>query len=148
MNGEPIQHRGMLSVLVATLAIAANTGGSHAQTADVSCHGAQQPKRVAELLFGRGTANRRGVNETAWEHFVAQELTPRFPEGLTITAAVGQWRDPATGTIGREQSERVEIVLPGKADEDARLDAIVKAYEREFHQRSVVVIVRPACVSF
>jgi hypothetical protein len=148
MSGEPVKHGGMLSVLVAALAIAATTAGLRAQTADVSCRGAQQPKRVAELLFGRGTANRRGVSETAWERFVAQELTPRFPEGLTITAAVGQWRDPATGTIGREQSERVEIVLPGKADEDARLDAIVKAYERQFHQRSVVVIVRPACVSF
>jgi hypothetical protein len=143
MNGEPSIR---IALFAATLALAAT--GLHAQPADLSCRGAQQPKRVAELLFGRGTGSRRGVSEAAWERFVARQLTPQFPEGLTITAAIGQWRDPATGTIGREQSERVEIVLPGKSDDDTRLEAIVKAYEHDFHQRSVVVIVRRACVSF
>jgi hypothetical protein len=39
-------------------------------------------------------------------------------------------------------------VLPGNKDDDARLDAVVAAYKREFHQHSVGVIVRPACVAF
>jgi hypothetical protein len=39
-------------------------------------------------------------------------------------------------------------VLPGAADDEARLDAIVTAYKRDFHQQSVAVIVRPGCVSF
>ena len=38
--------------------------------------------------------------------------------------------------------------MPGGDDDEARLDAIVKAYKREFRQHSVGVIVRPACVAF
>jgi hypothetical protein len=112
------------------------------------CHGTQQVKQVAELLFGRDIGHRLGVNESAWARFVAREITPRFPDGLTVSNATGQWRDRESGTIVREPSKRVEIVLPGAAGDEARLEAVVAAYKREFHQQSVAVIVRPACVSF
>jgi hypothetical protein len=119
-----------------------------AQTLAIVCHGAQRPGQIAELLFGRDIGNHVGVSESAWARFVAREITPRFPDGLTITNAVGQWRDPASGRMVREPSKRVEIVLPGHADDEARLDAIVATYKRRFHQRSVGVIVQSACVSF
>jgi hypothetical protein len=122
--------------------------GLHAQPQALSCHGTQQVRQVAELLFGRDIGHRPGVSESAWARFVAREMTPRFPDGLTISDATGQGRDPADGTIVREPSKRVEIVLPGAADDEARLDAIVTAYKRDFHQKSVAVIVQPACVSF
>jgi hypothetical protein len=122
--------------------------GLHAQTAALSCHGAQQVRQVAELLFGRDIGHKLGVSESAWARFVGREMTPRFPDGLTVTDASGQWRDSTDGTVVREPSKRVEIVLPGAADDTARLDAIVTAYKRDFHQQSVAVIVRPACVSF
>ena len=88
------------------------------------------------------------MSEAAWTRFVTRALTPRFPDGLTISDASGQWRDPGSGTIMREPVKRVEIVLPGNADDQARLDAVVSAYKQEFHQRSVVVIVQEACGSF
>jgi hypothetical protein len=114
----------------------------------VSCHGNQQVKQVAELLFGRDIGRRLGVNESAWARFAAREITPRFPAGFTVSEASGQWRDRSNGAIVREPSKRVEIVLPGAADDEARIDEIVAAYKRHFHQQSVAVIVRPACVSF
>jgi hypothetical protein len=114
----------------------------------ISCHGSQKLRQVAELLFGRDVGHRLGVSESAWTHFVAREITPRFPDGFTVTDAAGQWRDSTRGTIVHEASKRVEIVLPGAADDEARLDAMVAAYKRAFHQHSVVMIVRPACVSF
>ena len=40
------------------------------------------------------------------------------------------------------------IVLPGNDDDQARLDAVVTAYKREFRQQSVGVVVQSACVSF
>ena len=83
-----------------------------------------------------------------WPRFVARELTPRFPDGLTVTDAIGQWRDRDSGSIVREPSKHVEIVLPGNADDEARLDAVVAAYKRAFHQQSVGVIVHTACVAF
>jgi len=131
---------------LSVVALAAASPGSHAQTP--SCYGTQQPKQVAELLFGRDVGDRLGVSETAWSRFVAHEITPRFPDGLTITDAVGQWRDTIHGRIVREPSKRVEIVMPGGDDDETRLDAIVKAYKNEFHQQSVGVIVRPACAAF
>jgi len=136
-----------LSVFSSILLVAAATRVG-AQTAALSCHGTQQPKEIAELLFGRDIGNHVGVSETAWARFVAREMTPRFPDGLTITDAIGQWRDRDSGKIVREPSKHVEIVLPGNKDDDARLDAIVTAYKRQFRQQAVGMIVRPACVSF
>jgi len=119
-----------------------------AQTSGLSCSGAQRPRLVAELLFGRNIGRRIGVGESAWSRFVARELTPRFPGGLTVTDAVGQWRDPASGETVREPTKKVEIVMPGNADDQERLATVVKAYKSEFRQRSVGVIVRTACVAF
>jgi hypothetical protein len=130
------------SLLVATMA------GAGGQTPALSCRGVQQPKLVAELLFGRDIGRRVGVSRSAWLRFVARELTPRFPDGFTISDAIGQWRDRLSGTMLREPSKRVEIVLPGNADDDARLEAVVAAYKSRFHQQSVGIIVRGACVAF
>jgi hypothetical protein len=132
--------------VLGVLVLAAAEVGSRAQT--LSCYGTQRPKQVAELLFGRNIGSRLGVSEAAWAHFVAREMTPRFPDGLTVTDAVGQWRDPGAGMIVFEPAKRVEIVLPGNGDDEARLDAIVAAYKRKFRQHSVGIIVRPGCVSF
>jgi hypothetical protein len=112
------------------------------------CRGPQKPQQVAQMIFGRSIAGRITISEAQWTLFVDQEITPRFPDGLTVTDAVGQWRDPDSGRIVREPSKRVEIVLPGNADDAARLDAIVSAYKRQFHQRSVGLIVQSACVAF
>jgi hypothetical protein len=119
-----------------------------AQTATLPCAGAERPRQVAELLFGRNVGRHRGVSNRAFAHFVANELTPRFPDGLTITDATGQWRDPAGGAIVHEATKLVEIVLPGGTDDQAKLDAVVTDYKREFHQQSVGVVVQWACVSF
>jgi hypothetical protein len=134
------------SVALLAAALLALTPGAEAQT--LSCRGAQQPKEVAELLFGRNIGSRLGVSEAAWARFLAREVTPRFPDGLTVVDALGQWRDRDTGRIVRERSKRVEIVLPGSEDDAAKLDAVVAAYKSRFRQQAVGVVVRPACVSF
>ena len=134
-----------LAAFCFTLLTATATG---AQTAMPPCHGPQQPKIVAELMFGRDIGHGVGVSEAAWQLFVTRELVSRFPDGLTIIDAVGQWRDRDSGRIVREPSKHVEIVLPGNKDDDARLDAVVAAYKHAFHQHSVGVIVRPGCVAF
>jgi Protein of unknown function (DUF3574) len=140
--------RATASCLLTLVIVAAAAVSSHAQAQTLSCHGAQKIRQVAELLFGRDTSHKLAVSEGAWARFVAREITQRFPDGFTVSDAYGQWRDPTGGTIEHEPSKRVEIVLPGAADDDARLEALVAAYKRRFHQQSVVLIVRPACVSF
>jgi hypothetical protein len=141
----------MRTALVCSLSLillTAAAGNATAQTLAIVCHGTQRPGQIAELLFGRDIGNHVGVSEAAWMRFVAREITPRFPDGLTITNAIGQWRDPASNRMVHEPSKRVEIVLPGRADDEVRLDAIVAAYKRRFHQHSVGVIVQSGCVSF
>jgi hypothetical protein len=103
---------------------------------------------MAELTFGRDIGRRIGVSEAAWRRFLEREVTPRFPDGLTVVKALGQWRDRGTGRIVREPSELVMVVLPGHPDDQARLEAIVAAYKRQFQQQSVGVIVQSACAAF
>lgn len=138
----------VFAAAVSVLMLVAASAGSNAQTGDPSCHGGQQPRKIAELLFGRDIGRRVGVDETDWTHFVEHELIPRFPDGLTINDTIGQWRSRTSSVIVREPGKRVEIVLPGNADDEARLDAAVAAYKRAFRQRSVIVIEHNACVAF
>jgi hypothetical protein len=114
----------------------------------LSCAGGQKPQQVAELMFGRKIPDRIAVTEDEWTQFVDQEITPRFPDGLTVLSAAGQWRDPSSNKIVREPSKVVLIVLPGKAEDLARVNEIAQAYKTRFKQQFVGVIVRPACVSF
>lgn len=137
----------VLAVFTIAALIATTSRGS-AQTAEQPCHGKQQIRKVAELLFGRDIGHHLAVSNSGWIRFVARELTPRFPDGLTVSDALGQWRDRRSGGIVREPSKRVEIVLPGAVDDDAKLDAVIAAYKRAFHQQSVGIIVRTACVAF
>lgn len=135
-------------LLAGLVLITAALGSATAQSATPTCRGAQKSKLIAQLLFGRDIGHRVGVSEAAWQRFVAQEIAPRFPEGLTIISATGQWRGRAGGRLVREPSKLVMIALPGKSDDQTRLDAVVAAYKRRFHQQSVGVIVQSACVSF
>jgi hypothetical protein len=107
-----------------------------------------KPQQVAELMFGRNAGNRMAVSDAAWARFVDREITPRFPDGLTILDARGQWRDSGRKRIMREPSKLVEIVLPGKDEDQRYLGEIAAAYKSRFHQQSVGIIVRPACVAF
>lgn len=134
--------------LLAGVLVAAPANNVAAQSAPFACHGAGQPRLVAELLFGRNAGSRVAVSEAAWRDFVRREITPRFPDGLAIIGATGQWRDPTSKRIVREPSKLVIIVLPGHGDDQARLAAVVAAYKSRFRQHSVGVIVQSACAAF
>jgi len=137
--------RALVGVTAAAV-LAVATTGADAQLVD--CRGGQRPSQVAEMMFGRSIGNRSRVSEAAWDRFVDAEITPRFPAGLTMFDAAGQWRDKASNRIIREPSKIVQIVLPGEDDDVARLNEIAAAYKARFKQQSVGMIVRPACVSF
>jgi uncharacterized protein DUF3574 len=127
--------------IVAALLLALTA--SAAAQSGLQCSGMQKPWMVAELLFGRSN-----VTDGAWDRFLAAEVTPRFPDGLTVYDARGQWRNPNTRRISRERSKVVMIAMPPADDNQTRLDAIIEAYKRRFRQQSVGLILRPSCVSF
>jgi len=107
-----------------------------------------KPQQVAELMFGRKIGDRTGVSNAAWARFADREIAERFPDGFTVIDARGQWRDPDRHRIMREPSKLVQIVLPGRAEDQQHLDEIAAAYKERFRQQSVAIIVRPACVAF
>lgn len=132
----------MRAAALGLLALVAAAGPALSQPA-LQCSGAQKPWLVAELLFGRSR-----TSDWAWNRFLATEITPRFPDGLTVLDGRGQWRPPGGSRIIRERSTLVMIAMPPGPDNDARLQQIIDAYKSRFKQQSVGLIVRPACVSF
>ncbi|RDJ27333.1 DUF3574 domain-containing protein [Bosea caraganae] len=113
-----------------------------------ACAPGQQAMLVAELLFGRNIGDRPGISEADFSRFVDQEITPRFPDGLTILDGRGQYRDAQRNALVREQSKLVTIALKDEPDGRARIGAITEAYKQRFNQQSVGTILKPACVSF
>ncbi|MCY3656241.1 MAG: DUF3574 domain-containing protein [Chloroflexi bacterium] len=100
-----------------------------------------------QLFFGRSTADGNEVSDEQWAAFLADTVTPRFPAGLTVLDAAGQWRDDS-GTIQRERS-KVLWILAAPGEETLRLiDEISAEYERRFNQDSVLRIHGTACASF
>ena len=113
-----------------------------------SCTAPLHPMQRIELMFGRNVRGHAGVGETAWSRFLAREITPRFPDGLTVDDAAGQWRDRAAGRLACEPSKLVIIVTVGDPPADEKIAAIVAAYKERFHQKSVGVAASPVCAAF
>ena len=122
--------------------------GMHRGLAEPACPTGLKSTTVAELLFGRTMRGRLGVTEAKWARFLATEVTPRFPDGLTVYDAKGQWREPGGQRIARERSKVLMIILPGRADDQERLIQVIRAYKTQFQQKSVGLVLRPSCVSF
>ena len=111
-----------------------------------TCGPGAQRMLVAELLFGRNVGDRLGVSEQAFRRFVDEELTPRFPDGLTLLDASGQYR--SSGGIVKEPSKVAMIAVVDTPEARAKLTEAADAYKRRFRQESVGIVLKPACVSF
>jgi hypothetical protein len=122
--------------------------GNSASAQSSPCSAPLKPQQVAELLLGRKIGDRLGVSETQFLNFLDREITPRFPDGLTVYDARGQYRDSERNRIVREPSKVVMIVLPGNPEDMTRLNEIADAYKKRFRQQSVGIVLRQACVSF
>jgi hypothetical protein len=133
----------MKSNLLRCLAIAALLCGSTAAASAQGCSAPQKPMLDVELLLGRGKAS-----DARWKQFLAHEVTPRFPDGLTVYETYGQWRDPKRNVIVRERSRVMRIIVAADAPVQEKIAAVAEAYKKQFRQQSVGIVMRPACVSF
>jgi hypothetical protein len=111
------------------------------------CPAGQEARRTAQLFFGRNVSAKAVVSEADFRKFVDEDVTPKFPDGLTVLDGGGQWRGEENRLI-REASKVVMIVLPKGRDTSARVEAVRNAYKSRFHQDSVLLITQSACVSF
>lgn len=94
-----------------------------------------------ELYFGRSIPGGGTVSEEDWQKFVDEIVTPRFPDGLTVLDADGQWRGK-DGTVAREKSKVLILLYPRKQRKasDARIEEIRSEYKKRFSQESVLRI--------
>ena len=100
-----------------------------------------------ELLFGLGKQGGGEVSEEEWRAFIETEVTPRFPDGLTVLTAYGQWRG-RSGEISREPSRVLVIWHRRGAKGETDVEAIRQAYKTQFGQESVMRVDGTSCVSF
>jgi hypothetical protein len=136
------------SRLVPALILAGLTAACAAPAPDCRALGGGQPMLVAELLYGRNQGGRLRVTDADWQVYVADELTTRFPDGLTVVDALGQWQDSGGRGLVREPSKLVLIATAPGPETDAKLTGAINAYKQRFAQDSVGLIRRQACVAF
>ena len=109
-----------------------------------ACPAGQEHVRTARLFLGRAGAGAL-VEATDLQRFIDQEVTPRFPDGVTVLDGGAQW----TGTenlLAQQARKVVLIVLPGRGDVRGRVAAVRAAYRSRFKADPAVVLTPPACV--
>jgi uncharacterized protein DUF3574 len=96
------------------------------------------------LYFGLSRPN-GSVSELEWQIFLRDEVTKRFPDGLTVWQAEGQWQT-AAGGIDREQTKVLLVVHGDTAAARQSVQAVIQAYRKAFDQQSVLWESARVCV--
>jgi hypothetical protein len=119
--------------------------GAQGSTVVMECGTTSAPQVRTTLYFG--LARPKGsVSELEWQIFLRDEVTRRFPDGLTVWEAEGQWRTPA-GTIDHEQSKVLLLVHADTAAARQSVLAVIEAYRKTFEQQSVLWESARVCVA-
>ncbi len=92
-----------------------------------------------ELYFGTMKTDGSQVTDDEWQKFLAEEVTPRFPDGFTVLTGYGQFRDSG-GKIVRENSFVLILLYPLKMRKSSsrKIEQIRRAYKKTFQQQSVL----------
>ena len=124
--------------LAALLTLGACTPPS-VQTAVPGCAAPLRPALQVDLYFGE-------VSPTEWRAFLDEEVTPRFPDGLSVIDIYGQYRG-RQGRIDRERSKLLVVVVFDAPAHALRVQAIVDSFRRRHKQESVLRVEQPICAS-
>ena len=120
-----------------------------AQAAGASCPIAGQTQMLlTRLYFGETVQGRPAISEKDWQSFLAQAVTPRFPDGFTVYPASGQWLDARTKAITKENSRVIEIAAGDTPILRRRIAEIARLYRVRFQQQSVGIVTSMACARF
>jgi hypothetical protein len=132
----------LLAIATAVLGVAAvrwspPLGRSGALSASPSHAGCADYAQV-RLFFGLQTPGGQ-VSPGEWSDFLTGVITPRFPSGLTVMRADGQWRAPGSDVVVREASQVVEILVNEAPDVEQRIQDVARLYRKRFRQESVLI---------
>jgi len=99
------------------------------------------------LYFGLTRPSGR-VSEDEWRTFLRQQVTPRFPDGLTVCGKRRGNGERSDGRISRERSKVLLLVHDDTALARATLGELVTAYKQRFEQESVLWESSSVCATF
>ncbi|HEY5851203.1 MAG TPA: DUF3574 domain-containing protein [Lysobacter sp.] len=147
--------KGMVSVamLLAALALAGCAGVSTATSAAMQGD-AVRPAQAAgwirsELYFSVGNEDGSDtVDEAKWRGFLDKEVTPRFPDGLTVLDGYGQWRFKDQGRIVRQRCKVLVVLHEDSAAHRNDIEAIRLAWKQASGHESVLWARQAVDVSF
>jgi hypothetical protein len=140
---QPAEMESARSLLVAAILLCLSGCASLHEN---GCKGGEQFTIQDALYFGTGKPN-GVVTRDEWTKFLETMVTPRFPQGLTVSDASGQWRG-ADGSIVREASHVLTLVHPDDAPSERSVAEIVASYKAQFQQEAVLRVKAGACMSF
>lgn len=102
------------------------------------------------LYFGLGPADQpgKGVSDAEWRAFLDREVTPRFPDGLSVLDVYGQWLGKNETAPERLRTKCLIIDYPDTAENRAKVEAIRAAWKRKTGDQSVMRVTAPADISF
>jgi hypothetical protein len=136
----------VLASLTAVVGVGVMLMQSDAPAETAECKPPARAQVRHELVFGTARAHGVPLREDEWQSFVDSVVTPRFPDGLTVLNASGQWR--GEGGVTKEQARILVIWHDRVPSRDADVEAIRSAYKQRFDQESVLRIDSISCVSF
>ena len=103
-----------------------------------------------KLYFGLGPADRpgQGVSEAEWREFLDKQVTPRFPDGLSVLDVYGQWQGKNETAPERLRSKMLILYYPDTRENREKIEAIRAAWKQKTGDQSVLRVTEPADVSF
>jgi hypothetical protein len=111
----------------------------------LTCRSGEQRSVQDTLFFGADKPD-GVVTPDDWSRFLDETVTPRFPQGLSVWQAAGQWRSES-GRIVHEASRILDLVHPDDETSERAVLEIAATYKTRFHQEAVLRVRTPTCVS-
>ncbi|MBT2366674.1 DUF3574 domain-containing protein [Streptomyces sp. ISL-10] len=156
-----VKHRTLLAAVgaaIAVLAVAtptAQAGLDSERTVTIASSAPTEPQRGERYVETRlffGTERPDGgpdVTDAQFMSFIDRNVTPHFPDGLTVQEGRGQWRD-SNGTIERERSYELILLYPATEarHRDPLIQAVREAYVQAYAQDSVARLDESAFADF
>jgi hypothetical protein len=121
---------------------------AHEAPKSTGCADGDMPAVRTELFLGRSINSGGEVSERAFADFLAQSVTPLFPDGFSILNGTGQYLSPGTAAPIREKSKILLIVAPDDEATKGKIASIAEDYKRRFAQEAVGLVRIPACAKF
>jgi hypothetical protein len=88
------------------------------------------------------------MSEAKWRDFLDKDVTPRFPDGLSVVDVYGQWQGAKEPAPERLRSKLLIVDYQDSQANRDKVDAIRSAWKKLTGDQSVLRVTQPVDVSF